>query len=126
MSKALKPRPLSPHLTIYKPQITSVLSIMHRASGVFLSLGIPLIVCWLLAIASGPEAYGKLQNFYSNFFITFNLFVWTAALYYHFSNGLIHLFWDMGKGFELETLRKSGIAVLATAGILTVLTWLIA
>ena len=126
MSNALKPRPLSPHLTIYKPQITSMLSILHRASGVFLSLGIPLIICWLAAIAGGEETYAGIQEFYSNFLVKLILFLWTAAFYYHFCNGIRHLFWDIGKGFELEHLRVSGIAVLVAAGILTIATWLIA
>lgn len=126
MSKTLKPRPLSPHLTIYKPQITSVLSILHRGSGVFLSLGIPLIIYWLYALSSGPAAYETAAGFFSNWFVKFFLFLWTAAFYYHFCNGIRHLFWDMGKGFDLENLRKSGIAVLAAAGVLTILTWIIA
>jgi len=126
MSNSLKPRPLSPHLTIYKPQITSMLSILHRASGVFLSMGIPLIVCWLCALASGPEAYETAMSFYSNWFVKFVLFFWTAAFYYHFCNGIRHLFWDMGKGLELEVLRKSGIAVVIAAGVLTIATWIFA
>ncbi len=126
MSKTLKPRPLSPHLTIYKPQITSILSIFHRGSGVFLSLGIPLIIYWLYALSSGPAAYETASSFFSNGLIKFALFLWTAAFYYHLCNGIRHLFWDMGKGFELSNLRASGIAVLVTAGILTIVTWLIA
>lgn len=126
MSDSLKPRPLSPHLTIYKPQITSILSIFHRASGVFLSIGIPLIIYWLYALSGGPAAYETATAFFSHIIIKIALFFWTAAFYYHLCNGIRHLFWDMGKGFELDTLRMSGIAVLVVATILTLATWLIA
>jgi len=126
MPNTLKPRPLSPHLTIYKPQITSILSIFHRGSGVFLSLGIPLIIYWLYALSGGPAAYEAASAFFSNWFIKICLFFWTAAFYYHFCNGIRHLFWDMGKGFELDTLKKSGIAVLVVASVLTIATWIAA
>ena len=126
MSKTLKPRPLSPHLTIYKPQITMVLSITHRMTGVFLSLGIPLIIYWLYALSGGPAAYEMASDFFSYSLVKVALFLWTAAFYYHLCNGIRHLFWDMGKGFELETLRASGIAVVIIATILTLATWLIA
>ena len=126
MPNTLKPRPLSPHLTIYKPQITMVLSITHRMTGVFLSLGIPLIIYWLYALSSGPAAYEAASAFFSCLVVKIALFFWTAAFYYHLCNGIRHLFWDMGKGFELETLRASGIAVVIVATILTLATWLIA
>ena len=126
MPNTLKPRPLSPHLSIYKPQITMVLSITHRMTGVFLSLGIPLIIYWLYALSSGPAAYETASAFFSCLVVKIALFFWTAAFYYHLCNGIRHLFWDMGKGFELETLRASGIAVVVIATILTLATWLIA
>ncbi|MGH1426641.1 MAG: succinate dehydrogenase, cytochrome b556 subunit [Arenicella sp.] len=126
MSNTLKPRPLSPHLSIYKPQITSILSIFHRASGVFLSIGIPLIIYWLYALSGGPAAYEVASSFFSNILVKIGLFFWTAAFYYHLCNGIRHLFWDMGKGFDLQHLRTSGIAVLVVAAILTLATWLIA
>ncbi len=126
MPNTLKPRPLSPHLTIYKPQITSILSIFHRGSGVFLSLGIPLIIYWLYALSGGPAAYEAAMTFFSNGIVKIALFLWTAAFYYHLCNGIRHLFWDMGKGFELSNLRASGIAVLVVATLLTLATWLIA
>ena len=126
MPNTLKPRPLSPHLTIYKPQITMVLSITHRITGVFLSAGIPLIIYWLYALSSGPAAYETAAAFFSSWIIKIALFLWTAAFYYHLCNGIRHLFWDMGKGFELDTLRKSGIAVLVVATVLTIATWLAA
>ena len=126
MSNTLKPRPLSPHLSIYKPQITMVLSITHRITGVFLSAGIPLIIYWLYALSSGTAAYEVASTFFSYIIVKIALFFWTAAFYYHLCNGIRHLFWDMGKGFELDTLRASGIAVVVIATLLTVVTWLIA
>lgn len=126
MSKNLKPRPLSPHLSIYKPQITSILSIFHRGSGVFLSLGIPLLVYWLYSIAGGAEQYAQSQEFFSCTVVQIALFLWTAAFYYHLCNGIRHLFWDMGQGYELSTVRATGILVLVSATILTVATWLLA
>jgi len=123
MSSNLKPRPLSPHLTVYRPQITSVLSIFHRASGVFLSLGIPLLVCWLYAIAAGADKYTEFQECFANSLILkLVVLAWCAAFYYHLCNGIRHLFWDMGKGFELSSLRASGIVVLVAATVLTIAT----
>lgn len=121
-----KARPLSPHLQIYKPQLTSILSIFHRGSGIFLSLGAPFLVFWLWTVASGPANYVNAQECFSAIWAQLFLFAWTAAFFYHLCNGIRHLFWDMGKGFELNSLYTSGYIVLITASILTVLTWLIA
>jgi len=117
-----KERPLSPHLQVYRPQLTSMLSIMHRGTGVFLALGTPLLVYWLVSLAAGPDAYAKLQQCFSNWFIQFVLLGWTFALFYHLCNGIRHLFWDIGKGFELDNLYKSGWAVVACASLLTIVT----
>lgn len=126
MSKTHKARPLSPHLQVYKPQLTSILSIFHRGSGVFLSLGTPLLVYWLWAVAAGPAYYIEASQVFANGFVQLVLFAWTAAFFYHLCNGIRHLFWDMGKGFELKDLYFSGYMVLAVATILTLATWLIA
>ena len=125
-SSSPKARPLSPHLQVYKPQLTSILSILHRGSGVFLSLGTPLLVYWLWTVASGPASYIEAQEFFSSVLIQLFLFAWTAAFFYHFCNGIRHLFWDMGKGFELDSLYTSGYIVLGASSVLTILTWLIA
>lgn len=117
-----KQRPLSPHLQVYRPQLTSMLSILHRGSGIFLSLGAPVLVFWLMSIASGPEAYAAWQQGVQHWLAQLFLLGWTFALFYHLSNGIRHLFWDIGKGFELDTLHKSGWAVLASALLLTALT----
>jgi len=114
-----KPRPLSPHLQVYKPQMTSMLSILHRGTGVFLSLGTPLLICWLAAIAAGPEDYADFRAFASHWLVTLLLLGWAFSLFYHLSNGIRHLFWDAGKGFEMTDLVRSGWLVLVSAFLLT-------
>jgi succinate dehydrogenase / fumarate reductase cytochrome b subunit len=116
-------RPLSPHLDIYKQEWTMVLSITHRITGAGLAGGTLLLVCWLLALASGQEAFGAVQAFIGAWYGKLLLFGWTWALFYHFCNGIRHLGWDLGKGFELDTARNTGYFVaLASVG-LTLLTW---
>jgi succinate dehydrogenase / fumarate reductase cytochrome b subunit len=118
-------RPLSPHLQIYRPQLTSVLSILHRATGVALSLGTLLIVYWLVAMATGPEAYDHAKLVLGSMLGQLFMFLWTWALFYHLCNGIRHLIWDAGYGFDMETVYKSGRVVVWTSVILTFLTWLI-
>lgn len=118
-----KERPLSPHLQVYNMlQITSMLSFLHRSTGVFLALGTPLLVYWLVKLAAGPTEYAALQECFSHWFVQLFLLGWTFAMYYHLCNGIRHLFWDIGKGFDLENLHKSGYAVLVCSSILTVVT----
>ncbi|MCC5857411.1 MAG: succinate dehydrogenase, cytochrome b556 subunit [Ectothiorhodospiraceae bacterium] len=119
-------RPLSPHLQVYKPQLTSIMSISHRASGVALSLGILLLVYWLAAAAAGPDAFARAQGIVGSFLGQVILFLFSYALFYHLCNGIRHLFWDAGKGFELKTAYASGYAVLAVSAALTLLVWIIA
>jgi len=116
-------RPLSPHLQIYRPQLTSVLSITHRATGVALSLGTMVLLYWLQAVARGPETYAAAQEFLSCWLVQLVLAGWTWAFFYHLCNGIRHLFWDAGKGFELQQVYASGYTVLAAATTLTALTW---
>ena len=118
-------RPLSPHLQVYKPQITSVLSIMHRISGVALAGGTLLLVCWLLAGATGPAAFDGVQGFIGSFFGRLLLFGWTVALFFHLFYGLRHLAWDASKGFEKAQYAASGWAVVIATGVATVLAWII-
>ena len=118
-----RPRPLSPHLQIYKPQITSVLSIMHRITGVSLSIGSIILVAWVVALASGLESYSYFTNITNHWLSHLILFGFTFALYYHLSNGIRHLFWDAGFGFELKSVYLSGSLVLFTAFIMTISTW---
>ena len=119
-------RPISPHLGIYKPQITMVTSITHRITGVALGVGTLLLTWWLIAAATGPEAFETVNGFISSWFGRLVLFGFTWALFYHLCNGIRHLFWDAGKGFELPTMRKSGMAAIIMSVILTLLTWVVA
>lgn len=119
-------RPLSPHLQIYRPQITSILSIIHRMTGVGLTLGVVLVVWWLLAAAIGPEYFAAVDGFMTSWIGLLVLLGSTWALAYHALNGIRHLFWDMGYGYELETVDRSGIAVVIGSGVLTAFLWLIA
>jgi len=116
-------RPLSPHLQVYRPQITSVLSILHRITGVALALGSLLLIYWLVAAASGPEAYGTAQALIGSIIGRLLLLGWTFALFYHLCNGIRHLFWDAGWGFELATVTASGWLVVAASAALTLLSW---
>jgi len=119
-------RPLSPHLQIYRPQLTSVLSITHRATGVALAVGTLLLVYWLVAAASGPEAYLEARGFLGNWLIKLLLFLWSFALFYHLANGIRHLVWDAGYGFDMSSVYLSGRIVVGAAAALTILVWLLA
>jgi succinate dehydrogenase / fumarate reductase cytochrome b subunit len=119
-------RPLSPHLQIYKPQLTSVLSILHRITGVALALGTLLLVYWLMAAAAGPDRFAQAQDLIGSFLGRVLLFGWSFALFYHLLNGIRHLFWDAGKGFELKTVYLSGWLVVAGAGLATAIAWVAA
>lgn len=120
------PRPLSPHLQVYRWQLTSVLSILHRATGVALTLGAVLLVWWLVAAAEGPDAFGRAQAFLGSPVGLALLFLWSLALYYHLCNGLRHLWWDTGRGLELPAVYAGGWAMLAGTVVLTVITWAVA
>ena len=117
-------RPLSPHLQIYRPQITSVLSILHRFTGVALAVGTLLLTWWLVAAASGEEAFEAADGFMASWLGQLLLFGWTFALYFHLCNGIRHLAWDSGRGFELKTVTATGWLVVAAAVVLTILSWI--
>ncbi|MGE5779876.1 MAG: succinate dehydrogenase, cytochrome b556 subunit [Hyphomicrobiales bacterium] len=119
-------RPLSPHLQIYRPQITSVLSIAHRLTGVALTFGTLLLTWWLVSAAYGPDAFADAQAFLASLLGQLLLWAFTFALFYHLGNGIRHLAWDFGWGFELPQLRASGIAMLAFAAVGSLLTLIIA
>ena len=116
-------RPLSPHLQIYRPQLTSVLSITHRATGLALIAGTLVLVYWLLAAASGAEAYASAQALLGSWLGRVVLLGFRFALFYHLCNGIRHLFWDVGLGFELKTAYASGHAVIIVSIAMTVLAW---
>jgi succinate dehydrogenase / fumarate reductase cytochrome b subunit len=118
-------RPLSPHLQIYRWYLTMALSIGHRVTGIGLALGLLLLTWWLLALASGPEAFATVQAVMRSWFGVLVLFVYTFVLFYHLGNGVRHLAWDAGYGFDPTTAYRSGIVVLVFAGAATVLVWLV-
>jgi len=118
-------RPLSPDLQIYRPQLTSVLSITHRMTGVALCVGSPLLVCWLIAAATGPQVYPALHVFLASWLGLVLLLGWTFSLFFHLCNGIRHLFWDAGYGFDLQTIYASGWAVVAISIALTLSAWII-
>lgn len=116
-------RPLSPHLQIYRPQLTSVLSILHRITGVVLAIGTLLLAWWLIAAAEGPEAFDLVQGILDSWFGRLVLFGFTVSLFYHLCNGIRHLFWDFGYGLELKTVYRSGWSVVVATVVLTLLSW---
>ncbi|MEM9684314.1 MAG: succinate dehydrogenase, cytochrome b556 subunit [Pseudomonadota bacterium] len=119
-------RPLSPHIQVYRWQWTMLLSITHRATGIALAFGALLLVCWLLAVASGPAAFDELNAFLGSWFGRLILFGWTWALMYHLANGIRHLFWDAGLGLELEAAQASGYAAAIVSVVATVVIWVVA
>jgi len=119
-------QPLSPHLQIYRLPLTALLSIVHRITGVVLGLG-SLLLIWVLAMAAnGPQAYESVFTHMASWYGQLFLFGLTFALYLHFCNGIRHLFWDVGMGFELETVDLTAKLAIVVAIILTIATWLVA
>lgn len=116
-------RPLSPHLQIYRPQLTSVLSIAHRFTGIALSLGSIPLVMWLGAIAMGQGTYLTVSLWFSCPLGLTMLLGWSFCFYFHLANGIRHLFWDMGRGFELKDVYRSGWMVVGISFGLTFLTF---
>lgn len=116
-------RPLSPHLQIYKPQLTSTLSIFHRITGVALSAATLLLVWWLVAAATSDAAYATVSAVLRSPFGLLVLFGCTAATWYHFCAGLRHLGWDSGYGYSLPAVHATGWATLIATAALTLLTW---
>lgn len=118
-------RPLSPHLQVYKPQLTSILSITHRATGVFLSVGALFVVYWLYAVAKGPESLAVAQGVAASLPGQLVLLGMTFSVFFHLANGLRHLAWDAGWGLELKQAYQSGWLVVIFSLIATVLCWLV-
>lgn len=113
-------RPLSPHLQVYKPQLTSMLSITHRLTGLFLSLGMFVFIYWLYVLATNLGAANGMIAFFQSTFGMVLLYAWVFAFAYHLCNGIRHLFWDVGKGYSIPAVYRSGYVVLLAAVLLTV------
>jgi succinate dehydrogenase / fumarate reductase cytochrome b subunit len=116
-------RPLSPHLSIYRPQITSVLSITHRLTGIGLYFGLVLFSVWILMNAYGCGSC--LNALLSTKFGVMILVLFNWALYYHLLNGIRHLVWDAGKGYQIKTVNISGWLVVILSMILVIATWIL-
>lgn len=116
-------RPISPHLGIYKWQLTMTLSIVHRATGIALAVGTILLCALLLSLAAGPESYATVKSFCGSGFGLFLLFGWTWSLCFHLCNGIRHLAWDTGWGFEIPRAYATGWTVVVLSLVFTVLIW---
>lgn len=123
---ATRERPISPHLQIYRPQLTSVLSILHRITGVLLSVGTLMLAYWLAAAAAGPEAYEHAQGVIGSMLGQLFLFFWTWSLFHHLAGGIRHLIWDAGYGIDIVTVYRTANYVIWPPVILTFLCWFIA
>jgi len=122
---AKRPRPLAPNVQIYRPQLTSVLSILNRITGVALSVSAIVLVIWLLAAASGPQAYAVVHGAIASWIGQVVLFGTTFAFFLHFCGGIRHLVWDTVHGFELRSIYISGWAVVTASTVLTVVAWIV-
>ena len=122
---AKRPRPLSPNVQIYRPQLTSVLSVLNRIKGIVLSLGAIVLVVWLLAAAAGPEAFSVVQGAIATWAGQIVLFVFTFAFFLHLCGGIRHLVWDTVHGFELRSIYISGWVVVIASVALTLTAWVI-
>ena len=115
--------PLSPHLQVYKWQLSSVLSITHRMTSVFNLAGMSVLALWIFMLFLGENLYNLFQIFASTIIGKFIFVGITWSFSYHLLNGIRHLFWDMGYGYELKTANLSGIFVLLSSFVLTFLVW---
>jgi succinate dehydrogenase / fumarate reductase cytochrome b subunit len=118
--------PLSPHLQVYRFPLTVILSITHRITGVFLAVGVLLLLYVLMAAAAGPQSFHSAHMLVSSWIGQVLLLLWTFALYFHFCNGIRHLLWDVGYGFDKQVVDKTAVIVIVATILLTVVTWLVA
>jgi succinate dehydrogenase / fumarate reductase cytochrome b subunit len=120
----MRERPLSPHLTVYRFMYTMALSIVHRITGVVLSIGLLLLAWWLMAAASGPQSFDTATTLLSGWFFQLLLAGWLVSFVYHLCNGIRHLTWDVGMGLEKHQARRSAaITLVATVLISALLAW---
>lgn len=119
-------RPQSPNIQIYRPQLTSVLSIANRITGIALNIAAVGLVVWLVAAAAGPQPYATVQAALGSRVGQIVLFVMTFAFFFHLCGGIRHLAWDAGYGFKLQTIYASGWAVVVATVLLTIAAWIAA
>ena len=118
-------RPTSPHLTIYRWPITMTLSILHRATGVAMSIGLIVLTAWLAAAAAGPEVYDQVAALLSTLVGRIILIGWSFSFFFHLANGLRHLVWDTGRGFEKRQSNASAWIAIIAALVLTAAYWIV-
>lgn len=118
-----RPRPRSPNIQIYRPQLTSVLSIANRMTGIALGAFAVAMVVWLISIAAGPTTYATVQSFIGSWLGQILLLGCTFSFFLHLCGGIRHLVWDAGHGFSLGAIYASGWTVVAASVMLTALTW---
>lgn len=118
-------RPLSPHIQVYRWQITMLLSILHRISGIVLAAGTLLLAYWLIAAAAGPEDFTLAQAAIGSWFGRLCLFGWSLALFFHLCNGIRHLAWDAGWGFGIRTFTITGWLVVLASLAMTLAAWVL-
>ena len=121
---SIRPRPLSPHLQVYRWQMTSVLSILHRCTGLFLALGTVIVAFWVIALALSHNIFASYQIWLGSPVGKVLLVVWSFSLFYHWANGIRHLLWDAGWGYEIERVYMTGWIVVSASVLLTGLLWL--
>ena len=121
---SIRPRPLSPHLQVYRPLVTSVLSFLHRGTGLFLVLGTLMIAFWVITLALGQNIFAIYQAWLESVMGKMLLVFWSFSLFYHLANGIRHLLWDIGWGYDIDRVYVTGWIVVSTSVILTVLLWL--
>jgi len=119
-------RPLSPHLSVYRWPITMTLSILHRATGVAMAVGLVVLAMWLVSAASGAVDYDQFVTLMSTLVGRVLLIGWSFAFFFHLANGIRHLVWDTGRGFEKRQANASAWFVLVTAIVATALFWMLA
>lgn len=119
-------RPLSPHLQVYKPQLTSILSIVHRITGVALSVGSAILIVWLVAAAGTPSQFDAVRMLLTSVVGQLLLLGWTFALNYHLLNGIRHLGWDIGWGLDIKRTYQTGWTVVVLSVVLTAVVWAVA
>lgn len=117
-------RPLSPHLSVYRWPITMTLSILHRVTGLVLSIGFVLLALWLMAAADGAEAYARFAGLAGSIAGRVVFALMTFSFFFHLANGIRHLIWDLGYGFEIRQANASAWAAIVVAVVLTLLFWL--
>jgi succinate dehydrogenase / fumarate reductase cytochrome b subunit len=118
-------KPLSPHIQIYRWEITMLVSILHRAAGIAMAVGTGLVVWMLLALATGPQAYDCFHQFITSPLGSLLLLGWTVAIFLHMGNGIRHFFWDVGKGYSIPVAHRSAYLLIAFTTIMTLIVWFV-